>query len=281
MSLLLDGKAVAKETEAALTTRVQQLKDKSQGRTPILATILVGDDPSSATYVKMKGNACERVGMQSLKVELPTETTTDELLSKIEELNANPDVHGILLQHPVPAQIDERACFDAIALEKDVDGVTCLGFGRMAMGEEAYGCATPKGIVRLLAHYDLNLEGLHAVIVGRSPILGKPMAAMLLEANATVTVCHSRTKNLPELIKQADLVVGALGKPEFIKADWIKDDAIVVDAGYHVGGVGDIELEGIKDRCKAYTPVPGGVGPMTINTLILQSVEAGEKAIKG
>jgi methylenetetrahydrofolate dehydrogenase (NADP+)/methenyltetrahydrofolate cyclohydrolase len=280
MSLLLDGKTVAKETEAALTTRVQQLKDKSQGRTPILATILVGDDPSSATYVKMKGNACERVGMQSLKVELPTETTTDELLGKIEALNANPDVHGILLQHPVPAQIDERACFDAIALEKDVDGVTCLGFGRMAMGEEAYGCATPKGIMRLLDHYDLNLEGLHAVIVGRSPILGKPMAAMLLEANATVTICHSRTKNLPELIKQADLVVGALGKPEFIKADWIKDDAIVVDAGYHVGGVGDIELEGIKDRCKAYTPVPGGVGPMTINTLILQSVEAGEKAIK-
>jgi methylenetetrahydrofolate dehydrogenase (NADP+)/methenyltetrahydrofolate cyclohydrolase len=218
--------------------------------------------------------------MQSLKVELPTETTTDELLGKIEALNANPDVHGILLQHPVPAQIDERACFDAIALEKDVDGVTCLGFGRMAMGEEAYGCATPKGIMRLLDHYDLNLEGLHAVIVGRSPILGKPMAAMLLEANATVTICHSRTKNLPELIKQADLVVGALGKPEFIKADWIKDDAIVVDAGYHVGGVGDIELEGIKDRCKAYTPVPGGVGPMTINTLILQSVEAGEKAIK-
>ncbi|MCY4045271.1 MAG: bifunctional methylenetetrahydrofolate dehydrogenase/methenyltetrahydrofolate cyclohydrolase FolD [Cellvibrionales bacterium] len=280
MSLLLDGKAVAKETEAALQTRVQQLKEKSQGRTPILATILVGDDPSSATYVKMKGNACERVGMQSLKVELPKETTTDQLLGKIDELNANPDVHGILLQHPVPAQIDERACFDAIDLDKDVDGVTCLGFGRMAMGEEAYGCATPKGIMRLLAHYNMDLEGLHAVVVGRSPILGKPMAAMLLEANATVTVCHSRTKNLPELIKQADLVVGALGKPEFIKADWIKDGAIVVDAGYHVGGIGDIEIEGIKDRCKAYTPVPGGVGPMTINTLILQSVEAGEKAIK-
>ena len=279
MALILDGKALAAQTEQQLAQRVEALKQKSGGRTPILATILVGNDPASATYVKMKGNACERVGMQSLKVEMPESTTTEELLAKIDELNNNTDIHGILLQHPVPAQIDERACFDAIALEKDVDGVTCLGFGRMAMGEEAYGCATPKGIMRLLEHYKIEIEGKHAVVVGRSPILGKPMAAMLLEANATVTICHSRTRDLQDHIKRADIIVGAVGKPEFIKGEWIKDGAVVVDAGYHPGGVGDIELSAVKDRCSAYTPVPGGVGPMTINTLIFQSVESGEKSL--
>lgn len=281
MALVLDGKALAKQSEDQLSQRVAALKESSNGRTPILATILVGSDPASATYVKMKGNACERVGMQSLKVELPEETTTEQLLAKIEELNNNPDVHGILLQHPVPAQINERACFDAIALEKDVDGVTCLGFGRMAMGEKAYGCATPKGIMRLLEHHNIEISGKHAVVVGRSPILGKPMAMMLLQADATVTICHSRTQNLAEHIKQADIIVGAVGKPEFIKGEWIKDGAVVVDAGYHPGGVGDIELSAVIDRCSAYTPVPGGVGPMTINTLIFQSVDSGEKAIKG
>ena len=279
MALILDGKALAAQTEQQLAQRVEALKQKSGGRTPILATILVGNDPASATYVKMKGNACERVGMQSLKVEMPESTTTEELLAKIDELNNNTDIHGILLQHPVPTQIDERACFDAIALEKDVDGVTCLGFGRMAMGEEAYGCATPKGIMRLLEHYKIEIEGKHAVVVGRSPILGKPMAAMLLEANATVTICHSRTRDLQDHIKRADIIVGAVGKPEFIKGEWIKDGAVVVDAGYHPGGVGDIELSAVKDRCSAYTPVPGGVGPMTINTLIFQSVESGEKSL--
>jgi len=281
MALVLDGKTLAAQTEAALKARVASLQESSNGRTPILATILVGADPASATYVKMKGNACERVGMQSIKVEMGEETTTKQLLAKIDELNNNPDVHGILLQHPVPAQIDERACFDAIALEKDVDGVTCLGFGRMAMGEEAYGSATPKGIMRLLEHYGIEISGKHAVVVGRSPILGKPMAAMLLQADATVTICHSRTKNLEDHIRQADIIVGAVGKPEFIKGDWIKDGAVVVDAGYHPGGVGDIELSAVIDRCSAYTPVPGGVGPMTINTLIFQSVESGEKAFKG
>lgn len=278
-ALVLDGKALAQKTEEELSTRVAALKEKSSGQTPILATILVGDDPASATYVKMKGNACRRIGMDSMQVELPSSTTTEELLEKIEELNANPNVHGILLQHPVPEQIDERACFDAIALEKDVDGVTCLGFGRMAMGEEAYGCATPKGIMRLLEAYNIEFEGKHAVVVGRSPILGKPMAAMLLNANATVTICHSRTKDLADHIRRADIVVGAVGRPEFIKAEWIKDGAVVVDAGYHPGGVGDIELGPLVDRVAAYTPVPGGVGPMTINTLIYQSVDSGEKKI--
>ena len=278
-ALVLDGKALAATTEAQLLERVERLKEKSGGKTPILATILVGDDPASATYVKMKGNACRRVGMDSLAVELPASTTTAELLSKIEELNADPDVHGILLQHPVPEQIDERACFDAIALAKDVDGVTCLGFGHMAMGEDAYGCATPQGIMRILESSHIEIEGKHAVVVGRSPILGKPMAMMLLQKNATVTICHSRTQDLPSIIAQADILVGAVGKPEFIRAHWIQDGAVVVDAGYHPGGVGDVEMAPLVNRIAAYTPVPGGVGPMTINTLILQTVQSGERSL--
>jgi len=278
-ALVLDGKSLAAQSEAELLERVERLKASSDGKSPILATILVGDDPASATYVKMKGNACRRVGMESMAVEMPSSTTTEQLLAKIDELNNNPDVHGILLQHPVPEQIDERACFDAIALAKDVDGVTCLGFGRMAMGEDAYGCATPQGIMRILEHYGIDIEGKHAVVVGRSPILGKPMAMMLLEKNATVTICHSRTQNLDNIIAQADILVGAVGKPEFIRADWVKEGAVVVDAGYHPGGVGDIELGPLVDKASAYTPVPGGVGPMTINTLIQQSVESGEKSL--
>lgn len=279
MAQILDGKALATSIEQELSERVNRIRQKT-GRIPILATILVGDDPASATYVRMKGNACKRVGMDSIRVEMPSQTTTDELLAKIDELNANPDVHGILLQHPVPSQIDERACFDRISLAKDVDGVTCLGFGNMAMGEAAYGSCTPQGIMHLLNHYNIELTGKHAVVVGRSAILGKPMAAMLLNANCTVTICHSKTINLAEHIRQADIVVGAVGVPELIKKDWIKAGAVVVDAGFHPtdeGGCGDIELDGIETIASAYTPVPGGVGPMTINTLIRQTVEAAEK----
>ncbi len=278
-AVVLDGKALSKQIETSLAERVAKLKEKSGGRTPILATILVGEDPASATYVKMKGNACNRVGMESLKVLLSEEITTDVLLAEIDKLNANPEVHGILLQHPVPKQIDERVCFDRIALEKDVDGVTCLGFGRMTMGEPSYGSATPAGIMTLLQHYEIPIAGKHAVVVGRSPILGKPMAMMLLNKNATVTICHSRTQDLPTIVKEADIVVGAVGRPEFIKGDWIKDGAVVVDAGYHPGGVGDIELSAVVERCAAYTPVPGGVGPMTIGTLITQTVQAAEKSL--
>lgn len=278
-ALVLDGKALAAAGEQRLAARVEQLKLSSGGRVPILATILVGDDPASATYVRMKGNACQRVGMQSLRIALSAATSTAELLARIDELNANPDVHGILLQHPVPQQIDERACFDRIALNKDVDGVTTHGYGRMAMGEHAWGAATPAGIMRLLAHYRIPLSGRLAVVVGRSPILGKPMAAMLLNADATVLVCHSRSRELPALVAQADIVVGAVGKPQFIRAAWVKNDAVVVDAGYHPGGVGDIELAPLVARCAAYTPVPGGVGPMTINTLIAQTVAAAEQAL--
>ncbi len=279
-AILLDGKALAKQIEQLLRTRVDAIKEKT-GRTPSLATILVGDDPASATYVRMKGNACKRVGMDSIRVEMPSATTTEQLIAKIDELNDNPDVHGILLQHPVPAHIDERACFEQIDLAKDVDGVTCLGFGRMSMQESAYGSCTPQGIMHLLSHHDIELAGLEAVVVGRSAILGKPMAMMLLNSNCTVTICHSKTENLAAHIKRADIVVGAVGVPELIKAEWIKEGAVVIDAGFHPtdnGGVGDIELQGIENIASAYTPVPGGVGPMTINTLIRQTVDAAEKS---
>lgn len=276
-AIKLDGKKLAGEIEQKLSQRVEAIKQKNTATTPILATLLVGDDPASATYVNMKGNACRRVGMDSLQIRLGQETTTAELLNEIQKLNNNPDVHGILLQHPVPGQIDERRCFDAISAEKDVDGVTSCGFGRMAMQEFAYGSATPAGIMTLLQAYDLDLTGKHAVVVGRSAILGKPMAMMLLNSNATVTICHSRTRNLQDHIAQADIIVGAVGRPRFIRSEWIKDNSIVVDAGYHPGGVGDIDLDGVIDRCHAYTPVPGGVGPMTIATLISQTVNAAER----
>ena len=277
MTIVLDGKSLAKSTEEDIANRVKSLKEK-RDITPVLATILVGSDPASATYVQMKGNACKRVGMDSIKIELSETTTTDELLEEINKLNENPNIHGILLQHPVPSQIDERKCFDAIDLSKDVDGVTCLGFGNMSMGEKAYGSCTPQGIMRLIQHHQIQVEGKNAVVVGRSPILGKPMAMMLLNENATVTICHSRTQDLESIVKQADIIVGAVGIPQFIKSSWIKDDAVVIDAGYHPQKCGDIELTDIKDRSLAYTPVPGGVGPMTINTLILQTLESCENS---
>ncbi len=274
--LVLDGKRVAEAMEKDLAARVARLRER-QPRTPVLATILVGSDPASATYVRMKGNACRRVGMESRSVALPEETTTAELLASIEQLNADPSVQGILLQHPVPKQIDERACFDRISVEKDVDGVTALGFGRMSLGEPAYGSATPAGIMRLLDHYQVAIEGRHAVVVGRSPILGKPMAMMLLNRNATVTVCHSRTRDLPEVVRNAEIVVAAVGRPRFVRGDWIRSGAVIVDAGYHPEKVGDVDLAAAAPRSSAYTPVPGGVGPMTIATLIAQTVEAAEK----
>ncbi|MEH6811586.1 MAG: tetrahydrofolate dehydrogenase/cyclohydrolase catalytic domain-containing protein [Motiliproteus sp.] len=272
-TLLLDGKSLAKSREAMLKKAVESLIQQS-ARRPTLATLLVGEDPASATYVQMKVNACARVGIGSRKIAMSASTTTEELLTEIDKLNRDPDVSGILMQHPVPGHIDERACFDAIALQKDVDGVTTQGFGRMAMAEPAYGSATPAGIMTLLRHYDIELEGKHAVVVGRSPILGKPMAAMLLNANATVTVCHSRTRNLAEMVGQADILVGAVGQPELIRAEWIRDGAVVIDAGYHPGGIGDIEKTGLEARVSALTPVPGGVGPMTINALISQTLDS-------
>ena len=276
-SLLLEGKVLASKFEDEFKTRVKKISEK--GITPSLATILVGDDPASATYVKMKQNACKRIGLESIAIEMPSTTSTRELLTKIDELNINKDCHGILLQHPVPSQIDESRCFDHIAIEKDVDGVTCHGFGRMVMQLEAYGSATPQGIMRMLENYQIDPAGKYAVVVGRSAILGKPMSAMLLNANATVTICHSKTINLDKIIKQADILVGAVGRPEFIKSDWIKSGAVVIDAGYHPGGYGDIEASNLSDIASAFTPVPGGVGPMTINTLIQQTVISAEKSL--
>ena len=275
-AIILDGKELSKISEESIKKKVQELSSKNIK--PTLATILVGNDPASETYVKMKRNTCARVGMESIAVELSEETSTEELLETIRKLNNDKNVHGILLQHPVPSQIDERLCFDEIDINKDVDGVTCLGFGNMSMGLEAYGSCTPAGIIRLINHHNLKVEGLNAVVVGRSPILGKPMAMMLLNMNATVTICHSRTLNLDSIIKNADLIVGAVGIPKFIKSDWIKKGAIVIDAGYHPEKCGDIDLDNIEDIASAYTPVPGGVGPMTINTLILQTLQSAERS---
>ena len=274
---ILDGKKLATLSEEFIKKEVSELV--SAGITPTLATILVGHDPASETYVKMKRNTCKRVGMESIALELPESTTTEGLLKTINDLNSDVNVHGILLQHPTPSHIDERKCFDAIDIEKDVDGVTCLGFGNMSMGIDAYGSCTPAGIVRLIEHYELEVEGKHAVVVGRSPILGKPMAMMLLNLNATVTICHSRTQNIDSIIKQADVIVGAVGIPEFIKTEWIKEGAIVIDAGFHPEKCGDIDLSEMDNISSAYTPVPGGVGPMTINTLILHTMKSAKKLI--
>ena len=274
---ILDGKKLASESEKEILESVSVLKEK--GIIPTLATILVGDDPASETYVRMKQETCKRVGMESLAINLPKETSTEELLLKIDELNNDKNIHGILLQHPVPNQINERECFERISIEKDVDGVTCLGFGRMSMDLSAYGSCTPAGIMRILEFYDVDISGMNAVVVGRSPILGKPMAMMLLNKNATVTICHSRTKELEDHVRNADLVVGAVGVPKLIKKEWIKKGAVVIDAGYHPEKCGDIDLDGIEEIASSYTPVPGGVGPMTINTLILNTMEAARKTL--
>ena len=274
---ILDGKKLASDSEKEILESVSVLKEK--GIIPTLATILVGDDPASETYVRMKQETCKRVGMESLAINLPKETSTEELLLKIDELNNDKNIHGILLQHPVPNQINERECFERISIEKDVDGVTCLGFGRMSMGLYAYGSCTPAGIMRILEFYDVNISGMNAVVVGRSPILGKPMAMMLLNKNATVTICHSRTKELENHVRNADLVVGAVGVPKLIKKEWLKKGAVVIDAGYHPEKCGDIDLDGIEEIASSYTPVPGGVGPMTINTLILNTMEAARKTL--
>jgi methylenetetrahydrofolate dehydrogenase (NADP+)/methenyltetrahydrofolate cyclohydrolase len=284
-AVVLDGKALAGELEAELKQRVIRIGEHTGGSpAPVLATVLVGDNPASATYVRMKGNACRRVGMESLPITLPAETTTDELLAVIDELNVDARVRGILLQHPVPEQIHERQCFDRIALDKDVDGVTSLGFGRMSMKEPAFGSATPAGIMRLLRHYGIPLHGKRATVIGRSAILGRPMATMLDHANCTVTLCHRYTADLERHLRDAEVVVAALGVREYIRAEWLQDGVVVVDAGYHPAmdgepAAGDVELSSeLRERAGAYTPVPGGVGPMTIATLMAQTVESAERA---
>lgn len=277
--IVLNGKELSKKIEEELKKEVETLKEKS-GKNATLATIIVGNNPASVTYVRMKGNACTRVGINSLKIELKEETTTEELLKVIEDLNNDENIDGILLQHPVPRHIDERKCFNAISYKKDVDGVTSSGFGMMSMGEDAYGSATPTGIMKILESYNIELEGKEVVVIGRSAILGKPIAMMLLNKNATVTVTHSKTRNLPEVVKRADIVVACVGKAKFVKKEWLKDGVVIVDAGYNEGNIGDVDLENCISVCSAYTPVPGGVGPMTIVSLISQTVESFKKRVK-
>ncbi len=243
------------EQAAAFTERT--------GSKPCLATVLVGKDPASVTYVKMKRNRCESAGIASRHTPLPEGTTTAELVEIIAALSSDPGVHGILLQHPVPKQIDERAAFEAIALAKDVDGVTMHSFAAMAFGAPGFVSCTPGGIMRLLDAYDVDLCGKHAVVLGRSPILGKPIGMLLLVRDATVTYCHSHTTELASIVRRGDIVIAAVGKPEFIRGDWLKPGAVVVDAGSNKGNVGDVAFEETLQRAAMITPVPGGVGPMT------------------
>ena len=276
--IVLNGRELANKIEKELKEKVDILKEKFK-KNATLATIIVGDNKASKMYVKMKVNACERVGINSLKIELKEDTKTEEILEIIDKLNTDQNIDGILLQHPVPKHIDERKCFNKIAVNKDVDGVTSAGFGAMSMGENAYVSATPCGIMKILEHYNIETEGKRAVIIGRSPILGKPIAMMLLNKNATVTIAHSKTKNLEEIVKQADILVACVGKPKFVKKEWLKEGVIIIDAGYNEGNVGDVDLEKAINVCQAYTPVPGGVGPMTIASLLLQTIASFEKRV--
>lgn len=269
---ILDGRLVAKSMEAEISARIAE--ETASGRNaPVLATVIVGENPASVTYVRMKGNACRRVGIEPRKVALKEETTTEELLAVIDELNADPDVYGILLQHPVPRQIDERKCFDRIAPEKDVDGVGVNSLGKTALGLNGYRAATAQAIMNILSYYKIPLAGKEAVVIGRSPILGKPAAMLLLNANCTVTVCHTKTVNIGEVVKRADIVVAACGVPEFVRPEWVKKGAVVIDAGYNAGNVGDV-AEGAFENASLMTPVPGGVGPVTIATLMHQTMQA-------
>lgn len=271
---VLDGNVVANNIKQALAPRIEKLIEK--GVTPCLATILVGEDPSSQTYVRMKGNACRKLGMTSIRVELPESTTTEQLIAEITKLNEDVNVHGILLQHPVPHHIDERAAFDAIRIEKDVDGVTTLGYAQNAFGYANFPSCTPAAIIAILDYYNLDIAGKHAVVIGRSPILGKPVSAMLLNRDATVTTCHSKTTNLEDIVRLGDIVVAAVGKPNFVKREWIKQGAVILDAGYNKGNIGDVDYGGCYEQASAITPVPAGVGPVTIATLLKHTVDAAE-----
>jgi methylenetetrahydrofolate dehydrogenase (NADP+)/methenyltetrahydrofolate cyclohydrolase len=236
--------------------------------------VLVGDDPASVTYVTMKQRRCERSGIESRSIALPRTANTARLVDVIECLSQDGDVNGILLQHPVPAGIDERAAFEAIDPTKDVDGVTMHSFAAMAFGHDGFASCTPGGIMRLLDAYGVDLAGKRAVVIGRSPILGKPVGMLLLGRHATVTYCHSRTRDLPAIVRDADIVVAAVGRANFVRGEWIKPGAVVIDAGYNEGNVGDVAFEEALERVSLITPVPGGVGPMTIALLLEQTVAA-------
>jgi methylenetetrahydrofolate dehydrogenase (NADP+)/methenyltetrahydrofolate cyclohydrolase len=276
MSTILDGKAVAQAVRAEVARSVEALRPR--GVVPGLATVLVGEDPASRVYVGTKERACTEVGMRSVGRRLPVDTGTAELVALIAELNARPDVHGILVQMPLPGGIDCDAVVQAIAPAKDVDGLTAISQGRLLSGAPGMRPCTPLGIMRLLAETGYDLRGARAVVIGRSLLVGKPVALLLLEQHATVTMCHSRTRDLAAVVHEADVVVAAIGRPGMIRGEWIKDGAIVIDVGINrmAGGglVGDVDFAGAQARAAWITPVPGGVGPMTVAMLLANTVAA-------
>ncbi|HWE89576.1 MAG TPA: bifunctional 5,10-methylenetetrahydrofolate dehydrogenase/5,10-methenyltetrahydrofolate cyclohydrolase [Pseudonocardiaceae bacterium] len=270
---LMSGAQLAREIVARAAERAEEFT-RQAGRPPCLATVLVGDDPASVTYMRMKQNRSRQAGIASEHLALPATADTATVVDAIADLSADPEVDGILLQHPVPAHIDERAAFEAISPAKDVDGVTMRSFAAMAFQRPGFVSCTPGGIIRLLDAYDIDPAGRHAVVIGRSPILGKPVGMLLLARDATVTFCHSHTRDLPSVVRTADIVVAAVGRPRFVRGDWLKPGAVVIDAGYNEGTVGDVDFDGALATAGLLTPVPGGVGPMTIALLLEQTVEA-------
>jgi methylenetetrahydrofolate dehydrogenase (NADP+)/methenyltetrahydrofolate cyclohydrolase len=273
---VIDGTDVANQILRDAADRAAVFA-QTEHRKPCLATVLVGDDPASHTYVRMKTNRCRASGLEPVSHQLPATASTDEVLQLVRSISEDAAVDGILVQHPMPTQVDERQVFEAIGPDKDVDGVTMASFAAMALGEPGFVSCTPGGIMRLLDAYDVELPGRHAVVIGRSPILGKPVGMLLLSRDATVTYCHSKTRDLPTIVAEADVLIAAVGQPELIKGDWIKPGAIVIDAGYNPGNVGDVEYIAAAARASLITPVPGGVGPTTIAVLLAQTVDAAER----
>lgn len=278
MAFLIDGKKISAEIKDELKEKVAALK--AEGKELTLAVIQVGDDKASTVYVGNKKKACEYIGVRSLAYELPAETTEEELLSLIKELNARDDVNGILVQLPLPAGICEDKVLLAIDPDKDVDGFHPVNVGRLWIGDKGFESCTPAGVIQLLKRSGITIAGKECVVIGRSNIVGKPMAAMLLRENGTVTVCHSRTKNLSEVTKRADILVVAIGKPRFITAEYVKEGAVVIDVGIHRNEdnklCGDVDFESVEPVASAITPVPGGVGPMTIAMLMCNVVRSEE-----
>lgn len=273
MGKRIDGKAISQMVKDELKERV-----KKENIDACLAVIQVGDDPASTVYVGNKKKACEYIGIRSLSYELPEETKEEELLELIGELNGREDVDGILVQLPLPAHMDEDKVIKTIAPEKDVDGFHPQSVGALSIGQPGFVSCTPAGVIQLLKRSGVEIEGKECVIVGRSNIVGKPMALLMLRENATVTICHSRTKDLKEVTKRADILIVAIGKPRFITKDYVKEGAVVIDVGIHRGSdnklCGDVDFEGVEPVASAITPVPGGVGPMTIAMLMNNCVEA-------
>lgn len=275
MYQIIDGKKISQEIKDELREKMAELKQKGESR--CLAVIQIGNDPASSVYVNNKKKACEYIGIDSESYHLPEETTEKELLELIDELNRKPEVNGILVQLPLPKQIDENKILLAISPEKDVDGFHPVNVGNLSIGRPGFVSCTPAGVIQLLKRSGIEIEGKECVVLGRSNIVGKPMAMLLLRENGTVTVCHSRTKDLKEITKRADILVAAIGKPKFIDADYVKEGAVVIDVGIHRNEngklCGDVDFESVAPHCAAITPVPGGVGPMTIAMLMNNCVE--------